>query len=244
MAVKFSLSHWSGWTTPALVPSSSELSVRIAETPDASAIPTMLRRRLNTLGRAAAAEILRYTESQQHLPVVYSSRHGDIGRTLSVLRELAGKEPVSPMGFSLSVHNAVPGILSIHSGNTANITSLAALNESLVPTLLEATGLLQDGHPQVMCLFADVPIPDIYRHSCPEPVTPFAASFLVSSSGGCTLTLERAISPALPDARSQSLCESAAESWPEPLRFIEFLNSTTTCFETLHNGGAWTLSRH
>lgn len=234
MAVKFGISDWSGWTTPSLVPVSAGTPLRISDVPDASAIPALLRRRLNTQGRAAAAELLRLPDAGQHLPVVYSSRHGDIERTLSVLLELANHEPVSPMNFSLAVHNAIPGILSIHSGNTANITSLAALEESLVPALLEAAGLLQEGHAQVLCLFADVPIPEIYRTSCPEPAAPYAASFIVSADANDSFSLNRATD-------EDASCE--ADPLPEALRFIEFLASGASRFDTVHNGGLWTLTR-
>lgn len=232
MAVTFGISNWSGWTTPALVPSGST-ALRVSEVPDATAIPALLRRRLNTLGRAAAAEILRLPDTQQ-LPVVYSSRHGDIERTLSVLLELAHGEPVSPMNFSLAVHNAIPGILSIHSSNTANITSLAALHESLVPALLEAAGLLQEGHDQVLCLFADVPIPEIYGAFCPEPAAPYAASFVVSTAADACFCLSPATEPSEPTTRPL----------PEALRFIEFLDAGTPRFETCHNSGLWTVARH
>lgn len=254
MAVKFGISDWSGWTTTALAPVSADSPLRISEVPDASAIPPLLRRRLNTLGRAAAAELLRLPGSGQHTPVVYSSRHGDIERTLGVLLELARGEPVSPMNFSLAVHNAIPGILSIHSGNTANITSLAALEESLVPALLEAAGLLQEGHTQVLCLFADVPIPDIYRPHCPEPAAPYAASFLVSSDADDRFQLSFA--PDESSADENSADESAAgdssvgksavhepATRPEALRFVEYLASGAHRFDARHNGGLWTLTR-
>lgn len=232
MAVTFGISNGSGWTTPALA-SAGFGALRVSEAPDASAIPALLRRRLNTLGRAAAAEMLRLPDTQQ-MPVVYSSRHGDIDRTLSVLLELAHREPVSPMNFSLAVHNAIPGILSIHSSNTANITSLAALEESLVPALLEAAGLLQEGHDRVLCLFADVPIPAIYQSSCPEPAAPYAASFVLSSDATDRFSLSRASG----DDRSME-----TGPLPEALRFIEFLASDTPRFHTHHNSGLWTLTR-
>ena len=233
MAVEFGISNWSGWTTPGLAAASSS-AVRISPTPDASAIPALLRRRLNTLGRAAAAEMLRLPAAGS-TPVVYSSRHGDIERTLGVLLELADGEPVSPMNFSLAVHNAIPGILSIHSGNTANITSLAAIEESLVPALLEANGLLQEGYEQVFCLFVDVPVPEIYRTACGEPAAPYAASFLIRAAGGNRFSL-RPSGGAPPEPADYVL--------PEALRFVDYLDTTSARFETCHNDRLWIVARH
>ncbi len=194
----------------------------------------MLRRRLNTLGRAAAAEILRMNEHHANLPIVYGSRHGDIERTLNVLSEMARGEPVSPMHFSLSVHNAITGILSIHSGTTAGISSIAALEECLVPVLLEAVGLLHEGHERVICVIADVPVPLIYRRDCPWPATPFAAGFTVSADGGLQAMLTQDSSPIMPQG---------SEDIPEALQFIEFLASGARLFHSAHNGGHWIIAK-
>lgn len=238
MAVEFAVSDWSGWTTPALASLCTSTALRVSEVPDASAIPAMLRRRLNTLGRAAAAEMLRHTERDADTPIVYSSRHGDIERTLSVLTELAQGEPVSPMNFSLAVHNAIPGILSIHSGITANITSIAALEESLVPVLLEAAGLIQEGCEQVLCLLADVPLPTLYRPACQQPAAPYAMSFIVSATLGRTLALKQ--SDQTPKHNDASTNTAAL---PVALQFMEFLDSDQRIFESSHNGERWIISR-
>jgi len=236
MAVDLAISNWSGWTTP-MVPLAPGTALRVSETPDASAIPAMLRRRLDTLGRAVAAEMLRHGESLADTPVVYGSRHGDLERTLDVLSDLARDEPVSPMHFSLSVHNAITGIVSIHSGITANITSIAALDECLVPVLLEAAGLVRETAGQVMCVIADAPVPAIYRRDCCWPAAPFAASFLVGPGDGLAITLDRA-------DRDTATADDALEALPQALRFIEFLASGQRTFSTPHNGGDWTIARH
>lgn len=233
MAIEFAVTNGSGWTACAdsLAPDSP---VRVSEAPDASAIPAMLRRRLNTLGRAVAAEILGQGDQASRLPIVYGSRHGDIERTVGVLSELALGEPVSPMHFSLSVHNAIPGIVSIHNDTTANITSLAALDAALVPVLLEAIGLVQEGCERVLCILADVPLPTPYRDRDAWPAAAFAASFVVNRGQGGTL--ERTPGAVTgPQPKSGSL--------PEALQFIEFLASAQQTFSTVHNGGRWTISK-
>jgi len=234
MAVELAISNWSGWTTPAhpLVPGSV---LHVSDTPDVSAIPAMLRRRLNTLGRATAAELLRHTAD---IPVVYGSRHGDLERTLSVLSELARGEPVSPMHFSLSVHNAITGIVSIHRGLTANITSIAAQDECLVPVLLEAAGLVRETNEQVICVIADAPVPALYQRDCTWPAAPFAASFVVGPGTGLAVTLDRAGDQVAAD------CTAPKESPPQALRFIEFLASSQQTFSASHNGGHWTIAKH
>lgn len=220
-----------------MVPLAPGTALRVSEAPDVSAIPAMLRRRLDTLGRAAAAEMLRHAGHAANIPVVYASRHGDLERTLGVLTDLARGEPVSPMHFSLSVHNAITGIVSIHSGITANITSIAALDQSLVPVLLEAAGLVNESGGPVMCVIADAPVPEIYRRDCCWPLAPFAASFLVGSGDGLAVSLDRADD-------GTNMTDDAPEELPQALRFIEFLASGQRIFSTPHNGGYWTVAKH
>ena len=84
------------------------------ETPPSSKInplPAALRRRLNKFGRAAAG--MSADKVQGDPLIVFASRYGDAERSATILQEIAKGEDVSPMQFSLSVHNAVSGILSI-----------------------------------------------------------------------------------------------------------------------------------
>ncbi|MEJ2760943.1 MAG: beta-ketoacyl synthase chain length factor [Gammaproteobacteria bacterium] len=232
MAIELAISNWSGWT-----PSSSVSPVRIAETPDVSSIPTLLRRRLNMLGRACATEIMRHIHDGDNLPIVFCSRHGDIERTFGILTDLARNEPVSPMNFSLSVHNAIAGVISIHLGISANISSIAALEEGLVPVLLEAVGLLDDEQNKVLCVLGDVPLPEIYRKDCLWPDTPFVVCFTVSTQDGLPLCLDMEHQQFTPD--------SASSQQPslEPLKFVEFLASAQQSLTTPHNGGWWTIRK-
>lgn len=235
MPVEFAFSHWSGWTSsPAGLPAASQ--VQTSGTPDAAMVPAMLRRRLDTLGRICAGEILRNLQAGDNLPVIYCSRHGDIERTLSVLLDLARGEPLSPMNFSLAVHNAIAGVLSIHQGITANIISIAALDQGLVPVLLEAAGLIQQGHERVLCAIADVPLPELYRPDCPSPLAPFASCFVIASRGGQAARLDCAGSmPGSRDAPEYQL--------PQALQFIDFLGSEQRSFTAGHNGSAWVIDK-
>jgi len=69
---------------------------------------------------------------------VFCSRHGEIGRTLSLLRGIAADEPLSPADFTMSVHNSIGGILSIATGNRAAQSAVAAGADSFCQGLIEA----------------------------------------------------------------------------------------------------------
>jgi len=234
MATSFAISEWSGWqATPSGSYTDKSETLTISETPDVAMIPLMLRRRLNLLGRACGSEILKHLTNNRTMPIVYCSQHGDIERTTKVLYELADDQPVSPMHFSLAVHNAICGILSIQTGLTSNISTIAAGQEGLVPVLLEATGILLSEAEEVLCVICDVTLPEIYQDEQSLPKIPYAVSFVVSKSEGIPLTLTQ--------LRQHKDKQNINQS---PICLIEFLSSDKTELLTHHNEVTWKLSRY
>jgi hypothetical protein len=192
MNTEFSLLAWSAWTRDFPHDMKVPAECQQSEAPDAAVVPAMLRRRLNTLGRAAISQLLPLLPEDKSLPLIYCSQHGDIERTLSVLLDLGRGGSVSPKNFSLAVHNAICGVLSIHSKLTGPINAIAALDEGLVPLFIEAIGTLAD-FERVLCIICDVPLPDVYQSEKALPKEPYAACFLLSREPNAGLRL--ALSP-------------------------------------------------
>lgn len=234
MATSFAISEWSGWqAAPSADYPDKSKALTISETPEVSIIPLMLRRRLNLLGRACGSEILKHLTNNKNMPIVYCSQHGDIERTTRVLNELADNQPVSPMHFSLAVHNAICGILSIQTGLTSNISTIAAGQEGLVPVLLEATGILLSGAEEVLCVICDVTLPEIYQDEQSLPKVPYAISFVVSKSKGVSFTLAQ-----LPQHQGKQNINQL------PICLIEFLSSDKKELLINHNESTWKLVRY
>lgn len=230
MSIELSITEWTGWAGAAINDASIAKQLVVSESPVVDKIPPMLRRRLNLLGRACASEILSHTTNGDAVPIVYCSRHGDIDRTLSVLQELSAGSPVSPMTFSLAVHNAICGVASIHQQLKGNISTIAA-DDGLIAVLLEAAGLLNDGHDKVLCLVADTCLPEIYRRhtSDSKPSVPYAACFLVNKTGATKLQITTA--------------NAAAEhnhDYPA-LQLLAFLGSTENELRVSHNNTGWAI---
>lgn len=167
-AVSCSLLHWAGWmpgiasATDWQAWAAGELPIAdAAETPAVDFLPAMQRRRLSRLSRFALAAA-HSCAGEQPLPTVFASRHGEIHRTVGLLKELARHEPLSPMAFSLSVHNTASGLYSIVTGNTAPSTAIAAGADTLPMAIIEAIGQLQT-HERVMLVYAEEPLPEDYR---------------------------------------------------------------------------------
>src|SRR5271168_3310513 len=119
-----------------------------------ASLPLILRRRVSTIGQMAFRASHALSE-QRTARFIFCSRHGEFDRTLRILRSLIAREPTSPTDFTLSVHNALAGLLSIAWGNTAGHTAIAAGADSFGYGLMEALACLkaESGAPVMLVYF-------------------------------------------------------------------------------------------
>ncbi|MBM7456131.1 hypothetical protein HNR62_002012 [Oceanisphaera litoralis] len=179
-----STSEWRSWLEQLCIPTPCLNKVSLQQ------IPPILRRRFTELGRCAAGAALPLLENIDAIPGVFASRHGDTPLTLSLLEGIADEQPMSPTGFSLAVHNAVSGLISIARKDASEVTAIAAADNLIPLALLEAATQLQE-RERVLCLVYDVPLPELYQpYSSCEPF-PFALAMLLSRSEGVEMTLEQ-----------------------------------------------------
>ena len=204
------------------------------DTPPVDFIPALQRRRLSRLSRLALAAAYACEDSnpaienRHRLPTVFASRHGEIHRTVGLLTDLANDEPLSPMAFSLSVHNTASGLYSITSGNTAPSTAIAAGLDTLPMAFIEAIGQLQR-HEEVMLVYAEEPLPDDYQPFAPDDDSHLLglALRLGKASGKHTLSLQ------------PSATEHTADS-ASGLSLLRFLaNSDLTTLHTVGERSGW-----
>jgi hypothetical protein len=126
------------------------------------ALPMMLRRRIDSfsqkvLGAALACGDLRKGR------YVFASRHGEFSRTRRILGDLADRQPPSPADFSMSVHNALAGLLSIHTGNKGGHITVSSGSDAFGAGLLEAVaGLADQSEDPTLLVCYDEPLPDEY----------------------------------------------------------------------------------
>jgi hypothetical protein len=133
---------------------------------DPPSLPAALHRRLSPLGKLVMTELYEalshLPESESTLPWVASCRHGDSTRMMNLLTDLAEKEQLSPMDFSLSVHNAIIGMFSIATKNTQSHTALSGGELSFEMGLLEAYALQKTSQKSVGYIYYDKPLPSLY----------------------------------------------------------------------------------
>ena len=166
--------QWSLWANGTLQPGLDGI-------PDVKFFPAMMRRRLSRLGKMAAAVVHRCCDNQSPgygRRFVFASRYGEQQRTQRILEGLTKEGDVSPTAFSLSVHNAIAGLLSIAHKDEAPSVSIAAGRDTFSTAWVEASGLLISPREQceeVVLVYYDEPLTDEYAEFNDDELTfPFA----------------------------------------------------------------------
>lgn len=193
--------------------------------PDVGFVPALLRRRCTRLTRmmlhvafAACPEPERASAR-----TVFASRHGGINDALPLIEQVARGEPLSPMRFSHSVHNAPAGLFSIAAGNRAASSAVAGMEDTLAAGLAEAAGLLErarDGAPSVLLVAADEPLPALVAPFGDEPGA-WAAAFWLAPAAARGEGRPVVVEPA-PAADH----ESPGRPWPDALELVRLATAT------------------
>lgn len=234
-----------GWTDWARAPWPLASGVDQTEPkiePKVAAMPPMLRRRAGLLGRMALEVAYACLGQARDIPTVFCSRHGEVARSVELLRELARGEPLSPTAFGLAVHNASAGLFSIARADRANHVALAAGRATFEHAVIEACGQLADGAPMVLLVVCDMALPEPYTafQDCAEQ--PFAFAWLIepARAGGAALRL--AWQPCAAGEASEA-SESSAPCMPGALDVLRFQLGATGALVREAAGKRWTWSR-
>ncbi|MBI3503623.1 MAG: beta-ketoacyl synthase chain length factor [Proteobacteria bacterium] len=176
--LSFGIKGWAAWT-----PADGEFGM-----PDGT-VPSGLRRRVGPLGQSAlrAAWGLKGADRSR---LVFASRHGEFGRTAAIMDTLARHGEVSPADFSLSVHHALAGLLSIVTANGRGHTAIAAGHDSFFNALLEATAGLADGSAEdVTLVYYDEPLPAPFSGFNGKDEEHIVLALLMSAAEGVPMRL-------------------------------------------------------
>ncbi|MCA9512427.1 MAG: beta-ketoacyl synthase chain length factor [Myxococcota bacterium] len=175
--------------------------------PEIPFIPAAVRRRCTRLTKMmlrsafeACGETLR-----ADVRTVFASRHGAIHVAVQILASITGGEPVSPMQFSHSVHNAQAGLYSIAAGNREASSSLAGEADTCACAWIEALAHMERAPgAAVLVTIADEPLPPRLLPLVDEPASAYAVSFLL-----------RRADDADPDAIGLRIAPGGAAAAPE-----------------------------
>ena len=181
-----------------------------AQKPVGKSLDRVNRRRASPLDRALADVV---TDARDQagvdaatVPVVIGSSIGEAATMISLLEEMwRHHTPMSPADFTMSVHNAASGLISISNKNRGMTTSLAADHDTPAAALLEGFGLvLTNGAPVIIACGDEPAPPTLVQHAPPWSMlaaavvlAPFAdgadclASLRVTHGARPTLGFER-----------------------------------------------------
>ncbi|PCH94969.1 MAG: hypothetical protein COB83_10015 [Gammaproteobacteria bacterium] len=99
----------------------------------------------------------------QNLPLIFASQHGDLAKTVALIKDAAVGDDLSPTQFALSVHNATTGLFSIATNNTAPTTTISAGSNTFIAGLIEAAMQCQQESMSVIYTYCDFYVPVEYR---------------------------------------------------------------------------------
>lgn len=211
--------EWEVWAE-----GNADIDAQASQKPEIPWVSAMLRRRLSPMGKAAlwvSGQLLE-EDRPEPLSTVFASQHGEVGRTIKLLRDLAVQAPLSPASFSLSVHNAIGGIHSIARKMVTPVTAISAGPDTLCAALLEAYTQLRcstEEKREVLCVYYDEPLPLPLGHFDQPPSDIQALAFRVGLADADTgILLEFSLAQG---AECAGNTESKASAHAD--RFLRFL---------------------
>ncbi|WP_371975498.1 beta-ketoacyl synthase chain length factor [Enterovibrio norvegicus] len=208
--------------------------------PRTDAIPAMMKRRMSPISKLAV-QVATELSRDEHIDfVVFSSRHGELQRTVTLLKDIQLGEPASPTAFSQSVHNTAAGLFTIATKTPVPATSLAAGEDTFHCALTEAAIYLSE-HPEhrVLVIDFDAPVPEPYGEFEQQVFKPYALGLLLTKGddicierrpihdANATDTQEKDLPQGLAfysqwlDQRTHFEIESARQSWRWHIKQVE-----------------------
>ncbi|WP_417445610.1 beta-ketoacyl synthase chain length factor [Kangiella sp.] len=210
------------------------------ETISLKQIPPIKRRRLSGLSKLAMHSSLNCLEqcniNPEQTMTVFASQHGELNRTISIVKSMFEEHEVSPKDFSLSVHNASLGLFSIFTNNTHPGTSIAANSNTFGYALLESYNQLQRfPSSQVLLTCFDLEVGPPFSELQDTLYPSYSLSLLLSQP----VDNQPVVSFSYTD-----LEEHKTPDFPLALRFFDFLHSDSQQ-QTIHSQDTrWDFCKH
>jgi len=225
--------EWVAWARDPFLPHGEA-------TPALEEMPPLLRRRVGKLGRMALQ--VAWWCRQGHdddVPLVFASRHGDLGRTYEMLGSLAQDQPLSPTQFGLSTHNAIAAQYSIARHLTGNCICVSAGPASAEAAVVEAIGLLAEGVDEVLVVVYDGALPGGYSAYGDEPGAEYAWAVRLGRPGAGDVRHDLQV-----DGDQACVDEHAVALLPHGLEVLRFLITGKPLLEYRENGRCWRWRQH
>lgn len=205
-------------------------------------VPAMQRRRLSPFAKMA---LLVANESvsgiNKKLPIVFSSRHGDLPKTSTLLADLADKNALSPTAFGLSVHNAIPSLFSILTNNKQAINAISAGQDSFMMGLIDVYSRLKSGlAEEILFIYADQKLPKTYLGFQDEQQLSHAIAMVISLPSYQEVVEDQCYI----SFHFEHFLQTVTDNMPASLLFAKWYNSQLQEITLSSNHYHWFLSKH
>ena len=133
--------------------------------PEVRFLPANQRRRLTPLSRVVVDTYHRANGNPTgglQITSILCSTYGEHVRNTNLILDISKNRDLSPTSFSLSVHNAVAGLISIFYGNEAPCLSMATNKSGVSMALIEAYSMLTETS-QVSLTIYDGPVHEAFH---------------------------------------------------------------------------------
>ncbi|WED25952.1 beta-ketoacyl synthase chain length factor [Vibrio sp. DW001] len=209
-------------------------------------IPAMMRRRMSPLSKMSVQVALELIERHNIGYIVFSSRHGELPRTVELIKSILAGDDASPMAFSQSVHNTAAGLTTIAAKQAIPVTSLSAGQDTFHQALIESFIYLSEktetyelAEKKVLLVDFDAPLPTEYQEFEHEHFATYAFGIVLSAGEDYRITWQ---SNAHRDSDSMTKVESP--SIPEKnKKTVTSLPQSIQCLRRiLSNDNAWRIS--
>ncbi|EJE4161138.1 beta-ketoacyl synthase chain length factor [Vibrio parahaemolyticus] len=172
--------EWKEWAASGNWPQDGKVNV--------ADIPAMIRRRMSPLSKLAVQTAIELLKQHQVDYLVFSSRHGELHRSVALVKDIINGEEASPMAFSQSVHNTAAGLATIATKQPIPLTSIAAAENTFQSAILEAWLFLSDNpDKKVLLVDFDEPMPDSYLEYENQQYQGFGLGLILSHGDGFTV---------------------------------------------------------
>ncbi len=158
--IYFTIDNWSIWDLDENLKTDHINIYRGKANP--SDLPAMTKRRMPPLARAMYC--LQNTMSDAYLPTIYASKHAELSRTIGLIRQFGSE--LSPLHFSMSVNNSIPGLLSVIEKNKQPYTVIDSLSGIIEMAVFEAYSWLTK-YDKVRVIYFEEKTQELIRNSFP-----------------------------------------------------------------------------
>ncbi len=164
------------------------------QSPKVDFIPSLTRRRLTNIEKIGLYLARQVEPISAETKIVFASRYGEWQQTIKLIQQMYNDNEMSPAGFSHSVHNAMPGILSIVTKTPYNYTTIAAQDETIDCALIESLSTRED----VLFIYAEESTPTFYAQEFDKPFSGHGLAFVMtreSSAQARKVTITKNLEP-------------------------------------------------